>query len=440
LIVNRLLFCIFFIAFGWCNGFAQLLAIKAGKLLDPATGTVTANQVILVDGPKIKAVGGSIQIPPTAKVIDLSDSTVFPGLVDSHTHMCLGYRLYGTAPGTAGSGTIVATSRQLLEGVFLAGIENTAGYRALQGAANARSMLEAGFTTIRDVGNSGLYADTDLRRAIEDGLVEGPTVINAGRIIAPYGGQFPELLSPERPDIGKPEYLYADTHDEMKKAIRENILYGAKVIKIVVDDQPYLYSPDDIRFMVNEAANAGMKVAAHCWTDKGARNAVEGGLASIEHGIHMTDDTLNFAKQQHVILDATPFTKEMAATMGAPVWHTEFVDLLRRAYKLGVPMAFGSDLDVEIPGHNRGELAAAAVENYVEAGIPAKATLQIWTVNGSNLLGVGNERGSIRPGMFADIIATPQNPLDDIHALQHVTFVLKNGRVVKHIARAQSGS
>jgi imidazolonepropionase-like amidohydrolase len=438
--VNRSWYCILLIAFAAYQGFGQVLAIKAGKLLDPALGTVTTNQVILVDGAKIKAVGPSIQIPSAAKVIDLSDSTVLPGLVDSHTHMCLGYRLYGTGSGSASSGTIVGTSRQLLEGVFLSGIENTAGYRALQGAANARSMLEAGFTTIRDVGNAGLYADTDLRRAIEDGLVEGPTIINAGRIIAAYGGQFPELLSPERPHIGEPEYLYADTHDEMKKAIRQNILYGAKVIKIVVDDQPYLYSPDDIRFMVSEAANAGMKVAAHCWTDKGARNAVEGGLASIEHGIHMADDTLSFAKQRNVVLDATPFTKEMAATMGAPVWHTEFVDLLRRAYKLGVPMTFGSDLDVEIPGQTRGEMAAAAVENYIEAGIPAKITLQIWTVNGSNLLGVAKERGSIKPGMFADIIATPQNPLDDIHALQHVTFVLKNGRVIKHVSPRPSGS
>ena len=103
-------------------------------------------------------------------------------------------------------------------------------------------------------------------------------------------------------------------------------------------------------------------------------------------------------------------------------------------------MAFGSDLDVEIPGHTRGEMAAAAIENYVEAGIPAKTTLQIWTINGANLLGLANERGSLKPGMFADIIATRQNPLDDIHALQHVTFVLKNGQVVKEVSAKMGGS
>ena len=411
--------------------FSQITAIKAGKLFDPASGTVATNQIILIDGAIIKDVGSSVPIPTGANVIDLSNSTVLPGLIDSHTHMCLGYRLYGTNPDNPTSGTIVATSRQLLEGVFLAGIVNTTGYRALQGAANAQAMLDAGFTTIRDVGNAGNYADTDLRRAIEEKLVRGPTVINAGRIIAPTGGQFPELLSPERPDIAIPEYLYADTQDEMKKAIRQNILYGARVIKIVVDDQPYLYSPEDIRFMVAEASNAGLKVAAHCWTDKGARNAIEGGLASIEHGIHMSDSTLELAKQRNVVLDATPFTKDMASIMGAPVWHTEFVDLLKRAYKIGVPMAFGSDLDVEISGKTRGELAVDAVENYIEAGIPPKAILQIWITNGAHLLGVDQHRGAIRPGMAADIIAAPGDLLENITSLKHIGFVMKDGSVIR---------
>jgi len=430
---RRSIWCVLLLVLlcGSVPAFSQITAIKAGQLFDPATGTVATNQIILVEGATIKAVGSSVPIPSGAKIIDLSDSTVFPGLIDSHTHMCLGYRLYGTNPGDPTSGTIVATSRQLLEGVFLASIVNTAGYRALQGAANAKSMLDAGFTTIRDVGNAGNYADTDLRRAIEDRLVPGPTVINAGRIIAPTGGQFPELLSPERPDIAKPEYLYADTRDEMKKAIRENILYGAKVIKIVVDDQPYLYSPQDIKFMVAEAGNAGLKVAAHCWTDQGARNAIEGGLASIEHGIHMSDDTLQFAKQRNVVLDATPFTKDMATTMGAPVWHTEFVDLLKRAYKLGVPMAFGSDLDVEITGRTRGQLAVDAVQNYVEAGIPPKAILQIWITNGARLLGIDQHRGAIRPGMAADIVAAPQNVLEDVTVLKQIRFVMKDGSVVR---------
>ena len=151
-------------------------------------------------------------------------------------------------------------------------------------------MLEAGFTTIRDVGNNGNYADTALRQAIEQGIVPGPTMINAGRIIAPYGGQY--HLQPERKSLGEPEYLYADTRDEMKKAIRQNIQFGALVIKIVVDDQKYIYSAEDIKYMVEEARLAGLRIAAHCMTEHGARNAILGGVASIEHGFQMSDEAL----------------------------------------------------------------------------------------------------------------------------------------------------
>jgi imidazolonepropionase-like amidohydrolase len=156
---------------------------------------------------------------------------------------------------------------------FVTTLRDSTGFRAIQGVANARSMLEYGFTTVRDIGNAANYADTDLRRAIEQEIVPGPTIINAGRIIAPYGGQF--QLQPDKPNLGNPEYFYADTRDELKKAIRENIHYGARVIKIVVDDQPYIYSVDDIRFVIEEARLAGLKVAAHCWTEKGARNAAK---------------------------------------------------------------------------------------------------------------------------------------------------------------------
>ncbi len=418
----------------------QVTVIKAGKLLDPETGTTLVNQFILIEASKIKAVGPDLPIPAGATLIDLSHSTVLPGLMDAHTHMCLRFTIPGGTPKPAieapsekaiPSLSIVEAARAMLESVFLSTVINTTGYRAIQGVADARLMLAAGFTTIRDVGNAGNYADTDLRRAIENGLVPGPTIINAGRIIAPYGGQFPDLLSPEKPHIGNPEYFYADTEDELRKAIRENILYGAKVIKIVVDDHPYIYSVSDIKFIVDEAHRAGLKVAAHCWTDKGARNAAEGRVDSIEHGVHMTDDTLELAKRNNVVLDATPFLQIVAEAMGAPAWHAEFVDLLKRAYKIGVPMAFGSDLDLEIPGHPRGELAADDVENYIEAGIPSQTILQIWITNNAKLLGVEKERAAIRPGMFADIIATPENPLTDIRTLKHVTFVMKNGKVYK---------
>lgn len=418
---------------------AQVIAIKAGRIIDPETGNSVPNQVILVQGSKITAVGSDIRIPRGSQVIDLSRATVLPGMVDAHTHMCLGFRLYGDVGKPQNVGkyntemSIVDQSRSMLEAVFLSTITNTAGYRAIQGVANARSMLNAGFTAIRDVGNAGNYADTDLRRGIEDGLVPGPTMVNAGRIIAPSGGQFPTLISPEKPNIGNPEYFYADTKDEMMKAVRANILYGAKVIKIVVDDQPYIYSADDIRFIVDEAHRAGLKVAAHCWTDRGALNAAEAKVDSIEHGPFMTNATLEVAKRNNVVLVGTEYTQFVADAMRQSPLHATYIDRLKRAYQVGLPMAFGSDLDLDIPGHDRGVLAASDVENYIEAGVPAKTALQIMTVNGTRLLGIDKERGEIKAGLAADIIATQEDPLKDLRALEHVVFVMKNGSVFKNI-------
>jgi imidazolonepropionase-like amidohydrolase len=156
---------------------------------------------------------------------------------------------------------------------------------------------------VRDVGNEGNFACTSLKRVINQGLVPGPTIINAGRIIAPYGGQF--HLQPDKPKLAEPEYFFGDTRDEMIKAIRENAHYGAGVNKIVVDDQRYIYSVEDIRFMIAEAARMGLKLAAHAWTGPGAHNAAEAGVASIEHGRIMSDDDLRLAKKNNVVLVGT---------------------------------------------------------------------------------------------------------------------------------------
>ena len=267
---------------------AQVTAIKAGRLVDPEAATVAVNQVILIEGQTIKAIGTDVKIPAGAAVIDLSNRTVLPGLFDAHAHLCM------------------TTRRERDAGrYYFTTLLDSNGYRAIQGVANARSMLETGFTTVRDIGNAGNYADTDLRRSIDEGLVPGPTIINAGRIIAPYGGQF--QMQPDKPGLGNPEYFYADTRDELKKAIRENIHYGARVIKLVVDDQRYIYSVEDIRFVIEEAGRAGLKVAAHCWTEAGARNAAEAGVASIEHGVAMSNETLDDREAQRGGAGPDPF-------------------------------------------------------------------------------------------------------------------------------------
>ncbi|MDQ3472787.1 MAG: amidohydrolase family protein [Acidobacteriota bacterium] len=400
------------------SGTAQVTAIKAGKLVMPETGTTLNNHVILVEGTRIKAVGGDVQIPAGAKVIDLSKSTVLPGLFACHEHMAFLIHRQGRERGS----------------LFFYDITHTNAERAIHGVVNSRDMLASGFTTIRDIGNDANYVATDLRRAIDQGLIPGPTIINSGRIIAPYGGQY--FLNPERRDLGAPEYFFADTRDEMRKAIRENIHYGARVIKIVVDDQRYIYSADDIRFMVAEAAAAGVKLAAHCVTEAGARNAAEAAVASIEHGFEMSDEVLALAKKNNVVLVGTDFTEkawlayEMPAEM-AKRFHARSVDRLKRAHKIGVTLAFGSDLIFFAEDETRGTWTISQIDSFVEAGIPPRAILLALTTNAAQLLGVDKNRGAIKPGLFADIIATPENPLDNINTLKQVNFVMKNGKVFK---------
>jgi imidazolonepropionase-like amidohydrolase len=390
------------------NSSSQIVAIKAGKLLDPETGKTTVNQIILVEGNRIKEIGANVAIPAEAKIIDLSKATVLPGLFDAHTHLCM----------------TVIPKRDHGNYYFTTLLDST-GYRAIEGVANGMAMLRSGFTTVRDIGNAGNYADTDLRRAIENGWVQGPTVVNAGIIIAPYGGQF--HLQPEKKDLATPEYLFADTRDEMRKAIRQNIHFGAKVIKIVVDDQDYIYSTEDIRFMIVEAHAAGVKLAAHCWTHAGAHNAAEAGVDSIEHGFRMTDEDLQLAKKNNVTLVGTEFTEKLTGTEEHKIW----VDRLKRAHKIGVNMAFGTDVIDALPGETRGTLAIDYIQSWMDAGVPALDTLRAMTVNAARLLGIDKERGFLKPGMAADIIATPENPVEDIRTLKRVSFVMKDGAIIK---------
>lgn len=396
---------------------AQVTAIKAGKLINPETGAALINQVILVEGGKIKAVGAGLQIPAGATVIDLSNMFVLPGLFDCHTHMLTNWR---PAAG------LTPTAEGLLP----------VSFRMVQGVVNARGMVEAGFTTIRDVGNAPDYSDTSLRMAIDAGLIPGPTVINAGQIIAPFGGQ--NRLRPGRPDVYENEYIFADTRDEMLKAVRRNIHYGAKVIKIVVDGFGYTYSVDDIKFIVAEAAKSGLKVAAHCGTDEGARNAILGGVASVEHGQQMTIETLELMKKMGTVLVGTDFPEGIAKEQGyAPTLAPQFFERLKRAYKVGVIMAFGTDVLLTSPDKSRGAYALDFLEDYIKVGMTGREILRMMTTNSARLLGVEKERGSIKENMAADIIATPENPLDNILALKQVSFVMKNGKLLKQVRSPQ---
>jgi imidazolonepropionase-like amidohydrolase len=376
--------------------------------VDPDAGTSVENQVILIERGKITAIGSNVAIPAGAEVIDLSGSTISPGLVDAHTHLCMAVQ----AGRDAGS-------------YYYTTLRDPDAFRSIEGVVNARTMLQAGFTTVRDVGNEGRYACVQVRRAIQRGWIVGPTLITAGRIIAPYGGQF--QLQPDKPDLAEPEYYFADTRDEMIKAVRENAHYGATVIKIVVDDQRYIYSIEDIEFIKAQAAGAGMKLAAHAWTAPGAHNAAAAGVASIEHGFDMTDADLQLTKKNGVALVGT----EYLANGDTTAYHRQWVDRLRRAYKVGVLLVYGTDAIDLKPGTTRGADAMTGIDPWVEAGIPAPAILKAMTTSATRLLGVDDVRGTLKVGQYADLIATPDNPLTNIQTLKQVSFVMKDGKVVE---------
>ena len=402
--------CVFYVLFlltAAVAGEAQVTVIKAGRLIDVEAATARTNQMILVEAGRIKSIGAGLSVPAGATVIDLSQSTVMPGLFDLHTHLCMDVN-----PQRDNGSYYITT------------LMDPDSFRAIQGVMNAKTMLDSGFTTVRDIGNEGNYACTSLRVAIQRKMVPGPTVFNAGRIIAPYGGQF--HLQPDKRDLAEPEYFFADTRDEMVKAIRQNIHYGANWIKIVVDDQRYIYSTEDIKFMVDEAAKAGVKLAAHCWTHQGARNAAMAGVASIEHGFDMTDEDLQLAKRNGVVLVGTEYLALRDEENRA-----KWVDRLKRAHLIGVTLAYGTDVIDQRPGQTRGTEAIAGIDPWVQAGVPARAILKAMTVNAAKLLGLEQRRGQIDRGFAADIIAVPGNPLEDINTLKNVSFVMKDGVVIK---------
>lgn len=403
---------------------AAAIAIRAGRLVDPEAGTAAANQVILVQDGTIAAVGGNVAVPAGAQVIDLSSQTVLPGLVEAHNHLTMtlveAVPLYGSAPKFSDR---VFDASPLLE-MF---VTDTTAYRALEGAGNAFTLLDHGFTLERDLGNSGLYADTALRQAIEAGWIPGPTIVNSGIIIGGFGGQFHE--NPERDDLVYPEYMNADTNDEIAKAVRKNVHYGAKVIKVCVDCEGYPYSVDQLRFFVSEAANAGLKVACHVQTEKGARNAIEAGVWSIEHGRALTDELLQMMKAKDIWRVGTDFP--MTPYRGTQAAFDRTVDRLKAAYRIGVKSVFSTDFDYYVPGMTRGDEVIDALITWKAAGVPAKDILKAMTTYGYQVLQVEQKRGPIKPGLAADIIAVAGDPLADIDALRKVTFVMKDGKIFK---------
>ncbi len=411
---RNLLFTFTFLVLLAASGAAQVTAIRAGRLIDPDAGTAAANQIILVENGTITAVGPTVTIPQGARVIDLSKLAVLPGLVDAHNHLALTYK---TVPEN--------------NVYYLTYVMDSTPLRAIQAASNGIQMLSSGFTIIRDMGNNGNYADTALRVGIEQGWIPGPTIINSGIIIGSMGGQFyptPEMA--KHHNIVYPEYIDADTHDEIVKAIRQNMLFGAKVIKICADCKPWGYSVDDMKLVVSESAKAGFKVEAHCQTVGGARRAIEAGVWSIAHDIGMTEENHRLMAQKGIWRAGT----ETPISLTGHTTKEEYertVKMLKNAYDLKVPLTFSTDADYYVPGKTRGQVAIEFIETWKAAGIPARDILRAMTTNGYTVSETESSRGPIKVGYAADLIAVEGNPLENIDALRAVSFVMKDGLVFK---------
>jgi imidazolonepropionase-like amidohydrolase len=393
---------------------AQVTAIRAGRLLDPGTGTVATNRIILIEAGRFTAIGPDVAIPPGADVIDLSDLTVLPGLVDAHNHLALTYK-----------------DEPESNVYYLTYVLESTPLRAIQAASNGIQMLAAGFTIVRDMGNAGDYADTALRVAIEQGWIPGPTIINSGIIIGGMGGQFwptPEMAMQK--NIVYPEYLDADTPDEIVKAVRQNALFGAKVIKICVDCKPWGYTVDEIRLVIAESAKIGLKVEGHVQTTDGARRAITAGVWSIAHDSGLNEEMHRLMAEKGIFRAGTE-TPLVLVGHTSPQRYERTVARLRNAWELRVPLTFSTDADYYVPGKTRGEVAIEFIETWKAAGIPAADILRAMTVNGYRVSETETTRGPIRVGFAADLIAVRGNPLESIDALRDVQLVMKDGTVFK---------
>jgi imidazolonepropionase-like amidohydrolase len=409
------------------NGSDQVVAIKAGRLIDVDAGKELSDQVILIRGNRIDAVGPQLNIPANAKVIDLSGMTVLPGLIDCHTHLADGARDGGDP---------------------LTYLKKTAAEVALESVPNARLTLESGFTTVRDVGVYRALGDVALRDAIARGDIPGPRMYVAGAYVTIAGGA--GSLSGFAPDITLPwdlHYGEANSPWEVRAVIRKLANDGVDHIKILSsgavlahgsNPNSQEFTLEELKAAVDEASHFGLRVEAHAHSTQGIKNAILAGVASVEHATMIDDEGIALAKAHGTYLDMDIYDEECieedAAHSNIPL---EFVqhdarlgqiqrDNFRKAVQAGVKLSFGTDAGV-CPY----DVAGKQFAFMVKYGMSPLQAIQAATTSAADLLGHSDVIGSIRAGKYADIIAVSGDPLQDVRLLEAVSFVMKEGRIYK---------
>jgi imidazolonepropionase-like amidohydrolase len=416
------------------RGADQIIVLKAARLFDGKSKTLVQNGVVIVQGDKIVDVGSNLATPAGAKAIDLGDATLSPGFMDGHTHLTLDFFHN-------------FNERRLDE------LSANVSEQAIRATAFARATVEAGFTTVRDLGSrfvaSREFVDVALRNSINKGIVIGPRMLVATKGIGATGGHFD-------PTSGYRDFLFGhepdftdgivDSPDAVRKAVRFEVKNGADVIKAAVSggvlsladevDTPQL-TPAEMAALVDESHRLRKKVAVHCHGDQAAKDAITAGVDSIEHGSFMKPETLAMMKQKGTFLTPTLMAAEwIIQKMGnyppalqakAKAAYDARSEMFRNAVKMGVKISFGTDAAVFPHGQNAKEFKL-----MVDLGMPQIDALKTATGNAAELFGIAQKTGTLEKGKLADVIAMPGDPTSDITATERVNFVMKEGKIIRN--------
>lgn len=405
--------------------------LRAKAVLDVKAGTLVEGAVVVVRGKKIEAVGKGVAVPAGAKVVDLGSRVLLPGLIDAHTHLLQTFE------------PRIGEDDNLLLQLARTGTSK----RLMNAVAHAREELDAGVTTVRDLGNSGVDGIQALRDAVAANQVSGPTIVASGRALSAVGGQFGTLTPAARPLIDE-EYLVGTGEDEVRRLVRQALYEGADVIKVIVDTPPRVFGERELKAIVEEAHAVGRKVAAHTIQDSAAKAAVAAGVDSIEHGYDLSDATLAAMAKAGTYLVPTDYAmpfwvrfldgvggvseeQKEKARKGMAALVASNKERLGRAAKAGVRVAFGSDWYYRLPDSSRGQASLKPFEAYLESGMAPLAIVRAATINAATLLGREGRVGSLEAEREADVIAVDGDPLKDPSLLQRVSFVMKAGVVVR---------